>query len=364
MTAITYLPAFWVIHILFDLGFGPLQLFYPLTESFYLVSFSLLFSLKPLGPIPILFTGIKIDIAVLTPSAGIRSFISNLSYEERLSVFGTSNIAYPIEDFPLHATLFIVWLLWACFPWLRARVEIFCKTVNLHQSGRRFQRIIQLRKTPEGIFSIGFLFLTLLLLITAPFVPTSQSISVVSSWDLRMITEQATLMQGREIILPETMNISGKIYFPASLVNITIGYAFLEYFPTRLENALDNILGNWTGEFATPSFKEYYQDSLKNLSLLLPDLTLILLKNQTEVLSFSIQNIQQFSMLFLLLDWNANASFVKQGTLQIVGTYYFPEKRQELFKGSFYTFLSSLILLLIYPLRIRVWRIEGLYKLG
>ena len=356
MTAITYLPIFWIVHILFDLGFGPLQLFYPLTDSFYLVSFSLLFSLKPLGPIPFLLTGIKIDIKVLTPSAGVRSFISNLSYEERLAIFGTSNISYPIDDFPLHATLFIGWLLWASSPWLRTKIGFIVQTVGFSKSGTTLQQIIKwTRTTPEGVLSIGFSFLTFLLLITASLVPASQPVSIVTSWDLKMLTEQATLMQGREIILPEVMNVSTKLYFPASITNITIGYTLLDQFPNELEKSINNLLKNWTGVFATPDFKKFYQASLQNLSSLLPELTSITLRNQTQIVSFTLQNVQQFSVLFLLLDWNASSSFIKQGTLQITGTHYFPEKKKELFTGSFFASIGPLALVLIYSVRARKW---------
>ncbi len=98
-----------ILHILLDLGWGPLPLFWPLDNSYYDVSFYLRLENRPWLGFALALVGIIPKVSIINPEAGIRTFFVNLSQEERQQLFGRY-IDLLLTDFIVEIVLAVMWM--------------------------------------------------------------------------------------------------------------------------------------------------------------------------------------------------------------------------------------------------------------
>jgi hypothetical protein len=107
---------FWITHVLYDLTFGPIGLFYPLDKRFYDLTIGIRVGLDSEF---VSFRGFFANPIFLTPGIGVRIFFVNWTAEERVSHFGTDTINFSITDFFLHVTIFLFYIHSVVFPALK-----------------------------------------------------------------------------------------------------------------------------------------------------------------------------------------------------------------------------------------------------
>ncbi len=116
---ISYIRSFfwlWLLHILMDLTFGPLPLFYPLDNRYYDIHIGIILNLKGNFILPITLAGFYIQNSFVDPSVGSSVFFINWSATERISYFGSENIKIPIANFVTHLILFLWYFYFVIFP--------------------------------------------------------------------------------------------------------------------------------------------------------------------------------------------------------------------------------------------------------
>lgn len=101
---------FWQIHIILDIGMGPLAILWPISEKYYDFYFAIETSIEPLGFLPFTITGLKMGVDRLSPSEGRLSYVYNWSPEERIARFGPEPINWYVPDLFLHILIFILWI--------------------------------------------------------------------------------------------------------------------------------------------------------------------------------------------------------------------------------------------------------------
>ncbi|MFW9852010.1 MAG: metal-dependent hydrolase, partial [Candidatus Thorarchaeota archaeon] len=78
----------WILHIILDLSWGALLLFWPLDSNFYDLTIYLRFSNQPWLFFPLSLVGIIPDWTIYSPTEGQGIFITNLSQQERETLYG------------------------------------------------------------------------------------------------------------------------------------------------------------------------------------------------------------------------------------------------------------------------------------
>ncbi|MHA2233565.1 MAG: metal-dependent hydrolase [Candidatus Hodarchaeales archaeon] len=101
---------FWQIHIILDIGMGPLAILWPFSEEYYDFYFAIETSIEPFGFLPFTITGLKMGVERLSPSEGRLSYVYNWSPEERIARFGPEPINWNVPDLFLHIIIVILWI--------------------------------------------------------------------------------------------------------------------------------------------------------------------------------------------------------------------------------------------------------------
>ncbi len=105
----------WIFHILLDIGWGPLLLFWPLDNHFYDFTCFFRFSTQSTWLLPLVLVGIIPDWRIYSLKQGQSSFFINLSSQQRQAVFGNS-LDLSIEELTLHIFIFLTWIIVILVP--------------------------------------------------------------------------------------------------------------------------------------------------------------------------------------------------------------------------------------------------------
>ena len=317
--AIVLFPWFWALHLILDLGFGPLQLFYPLSKAFFNVSFDLLVSLKPLGPIPIVPYGITINFEMLSETAGLKSFVINMSYEQRLALYGTSKVSFEIYELPVHAFLFIGWTYWLTKDSIAEinRKIIFPKKkipLTWEKTGKIF---LETLKVLAWLWLIG-----ISSLLAYNSIPSQNRQEGFAYWNVTLVSEKITPIQLVEANFPNK-DTKPEIWisFPSSKVNLTLGLLIISEKNRNIDTTpIIKLVSSWNGSFTSEPFRKNYTSIINGIqwaNLILP----VELKNTPFVLNKSNFKTNYMLIGIVLLDWEINSSFVKTGEIKISYSY-------------------------------------------
>ncbi len=109
---------FWFTHMIFDMTFGPIALFFPLDTRFYDISAGIIFDLRTAQITP---RGLFIGVDFVDQRTGINTFFVNWTPEDRVQYFGAEFIKWSISDFFLHSALILWYVLYVISPLVREK---------------------------------------------------------------------------------------------------------------------------------------------------------------------------------------------------------------------------------------------------
>ncbi|MFX0126410.1 MAG: metal-dependent hydrolase, partial [Candidatus Hodarchaeota archaeon] len=112
---ILYAGIFWLIHVFLDLEY-PLAIFYPLSDRLYQFNFVILFDIMPWLIFPATIAGIGFEISGLSYLRGLTTYFVNLPPSIREEIYGHEPVAFYIDDFFIHAILFVIFLVYVARP--------------------------------------------------------------------------------------------------------------------------------------------------------------------------------------------------------------------------------------------------------
>ncbi len=338
--AIILFPWFWMMHIILDFGFGPMQLFYPISTAFFDISFYLLISLKPLGPFPFVPYGISINFKLLTESTGLKSFIINMSYEERLKLFGTNKMQFLIDEFTIHASIFLAWCFWLMRDHIskksRALLE---RRVNISFFDGNQKKAF---KTGWKAFKIfGWLWLIgTTSMLASNSIPAIRTETGYAYWEITLVSDTVTPMQFLEANFPKKTTPAVSISLPVSPYNITIGVLISTDKDVIINvSSIVTFIDKWNNSFTNREFRGNYSSIIKNQEWY-NSLFIVQLKENTTILKLDVQKTDYLLLGIILVNWGEDLSFVKSGEIKITSLF-----EQSETKNFFY--LVGLISLLI-----------------
>lgn len=108
----------WLTHLLFDLTFGPLALFYPLDTRFYNVFFGITVGLEGNSFIPLTLNGFYSDVQFIGQETGSSSFFVNWTPEQRITFFNSDVTKINILNFWLHVMIFFYYFITVIIPFI------------------------------------------------------------------------------------------------------------------------------------------------------------------------------------------------------------------------------------------------------
>jgi len=133
----TYIGIFailWISHLLFDLTFGPLALFWPLDTRFYDISAVFRLDLNATNLFGMLLGGFFFRIRIVDGNSGVSTFFLNWSPKERTDYFGADYVELTVVNFFLHIFLFIWYLIFVFRPII---VDIYVRCLKIDESEGR-----------------------------------------------------------------------------------------------------------------------------------------------------------------------------------------------------------------------------------
>ncbi len=145
----------WLLHIALDIGWDPILLFWPINTNFYELSVYLRFENQPWLFFPLSFLGIIPDWRIYSFQEGAGMFFVDLTQAERSQIVG-NYWDLPIEQFGLHLTIMITWLVVIVLPVFKRKKKK--KKSESSKTGRvlkiTWKRITK-QLTLIGLFFIG-----------------------------------------------------------------------------------------------------------------------------------------------------------------------------------------------------------------
>jgi membrane-bound metal-dependent hydrolase YbcI (DUF457 family) len=106
----------WLSHIFYDLTYGPVGLFWPLDTRVFDVTMGITFGLISTFFLPVTIGGFFVNIDPIEQSIGATTFFINWTNEERISYFGGTSVDVAIQDFFVHVTIFLWYIMKVIIP--------------------------------------------------------------------------------------------------------------------------------------------------------------------------------------------------------------------------------------------------------
>ncbi len=131
----------WLTHIIFDLTFGPLALFYPLDDRFYNVFFGITVGLKGNFIVPVTLSGFYSDVQFIGQDTGSSTFFVNWTPEQRITFFDSDVTKINVVNFWLHVMIFVYYFVTVIIPFVAFEKRKLSKYSENLDSKRRFSRI-------------------------------------------------------------------------------------------------------------------------------------------------------------------------------------------------------------------------------
>ena len=310
----------WMFHIIFDLGWYSIMLFWPIDTNFYDLTVFFRFETEPWLFVPLTFVGIIPNWRIYPRSDSGGFFITDLSQEARKELFG-QYWDFTIEQISVHFVILLTWFIVILLPaFKRKRSE---KTENVN-TAKGFAKIIW-RKITRQLTLIG-IFLIALGLLLGPLIGkernmqysiSSEYINTQSYFDptlgftfqhypeadsiLEYKSEHSVVPYNSTILL--TNNDTFYNFF-TSLTNLTANYYDANITYSKLiENYND--LVNITLEESYLIEKLVHEENIEGFSISL---------NATE---------ERVDIYFISMvsEWNVNDSFVYESSVILLYTF-------------------------------------------
>ena len=331
----------WILHIILDLSWGALLLFWPLDPNLYDLSIYLRFSNQPWLFFPLTLIGIIPDWTIYSPTEGQRIFISNLSQQEREALYGEFIDLY-IEQIFVHILLVLVWIAIILIPALKRKKKSEEKEVKKVKI-----TISKIWKRTKRSFSLFAYFIIILGIFLGPSIGRTRLITYeVSSDYISTLTYFDPTLGISFINKPDAQTEvffqceTGTVPYNSSIV-LTNNATFSNFF-----TSFDNLtLNYYDGNITFSQLVTEYDDQVAKMKLSNLYMKRLIGNQNSDGFTFQINETQTEIDLYLITlvdEWNTTQSFFYEATIEIK---YLIERKQAQIEGYILVGLGIVIIL-------------------
>ncbi|MHA1116005.1 MAG: metal-dependent hydrolase [Candidatus Heimdallarchaeaceae archaeon] len=304
----------WIAHILIDLTWDAIMLFWPLDNHFY--DLNLIFRLNASN---LMLVGIIPQWQIYSKTEGQNMFFINLTQEQRASIFGKFlDLTFP--QLTVEIVLAIVWFYVIILPMIKKKRKRSADT------GRKSEKIaisnILKKQSRRQISAVGLL----LILIGLMYGPSVGKMNTYEgSFAVYLANTDAVFdpTLGFSLENEKARNISLLIKTEITKVNYT---AVLLIVDNNTFSAFFNNFWNITDYYYNNTLdylsleKQYYDlvDETINKSEIVKEGKITESMNEVSITLYSnIQDSSRFYILYLLKEWTINSSFMYKTTVSV-----------------------------------------------
>ncbi len=332
----------WILHIILDLSWGAVLLFWPLDPNLYDLTVYLRFSNQPWLFFPLSLVGIIPDWTIYSPTEGHGIFITNLSQQEREALYGEFIDLY-LEQITVHILIVLVWIIVILAPAFRRK-----KKREEKEEKKVKTTISHIWRRAKRSFSIFAYFIIVLGILLGPSIGRTRLITYsVSSDYINTLTYFDPTLGISFVNKPHTQTEvffqceTGTVPYNSSIV-LTNNVTFSNFF-----TSFDNLTLNFYDGNITFSqlITEYDNQVAKMKQSSLYSKRLIGNQN-SDGYTVQINETQTEINLYLITlvdEWNTTQSFFYEATIEIK---YLIERKQAQIEGYILVGLGVVIILL------------------
>jgi len=319
----------WILHIILDLSWGALLLFWPLDPNLYDLTIYLRFSNQPWLFFPLSLVGIIPDWTIYSPTEGRGIFITNLSQQEREALYGEFIDLY-IEQITVHILLILIWIVVILVPAFKRK-----KKREAHEEKKVKVVFSHIWKRVKRSFSIFAYFIIILGIILGPSIGRTRSISYeVSSDYISTLTYFDPTLGISFVNKPQAQTEvffqceTGTVPYNSSIV-LTNNATFSNFF-----TAFDNMtLNYYDGNITFSQLVTEYNDQVAKMKLSSFYMKRLIENQNSNGFTFQINETKADINLYLIAlvdEWNITQSFFYEATIEIK---YLIERKQAQIEG-------------------------------
>jgi hypothetical protein len=306
----------WILHILLDLSWGALLLFWPIDPNLYDLTVYLRFSTQPWLFFPLTLVGIIPDWTIYSPTEGYGIFITNISQQERETLYGEFIDLY-IEQIAVHILIVIVWIIVILVPALKRK-----KKSEEKEEKKVKTTLSNIWKRIKRTFSLFGLFIIILGILLGPSIGRTRLITYqVSSDYISTLTYFDPTLGISFLNKPQAQTEvffqceTGAVPYNTSLV-LTNNETYSNFF-----TAFDNLTLNYYDENITFSqLMTEYDDQVAEMKSSGLYIKRLIGNQNSDGFIIQINETQTEIDLYLITlvdEWNETQSFYYEATLEI-----------------------------------------------
>ncbi len=329
----------WLTHMFYDSSFGPLAIFFPFDTTLYDIQGGVLLNLSTFI---LSVAGLFIEITPVNPLIGSNVFFTNWTPDQRIQYFQTNILQYPILDFFLHLTIFLVYLRIIVLPVLDQQISHRYPKFTVN-----WIRFSPATFSPSILRSLIIIGLIIAFTIVGPVQGNSQNFNTSSSLNVKVLTEQFQPYQLSTVSYPTGAQVTSELNLPATSLQMSyiwglVNQSKFDSIKTQLDALIKQMgVHNVSQQNYTGLFKSYLNEILYSNSTISPT-------TQVSKISFSINvNESKYKTGFVfglfLIQWNSTESFDQNFQLNTVFTIY----RSPILFQSYVLILTLFVLLIL-----------------
>lgn len=356
----------WFTHIIFDLTFGPLALFYPLDTRFYDVNFGIQVGLKGNWLVPVTLAGFYMHVSYEPQNIGSNTFFVNWTPQQRISTFGSNQIMIDITNFWSHVAIFAYYVIIVLLPYVKFEVtnifHIFKKKGN--QNGTLFQKIafsistVMMwvflilkglgnwivtipKRNKRWVVDISLFALIIVSFLGGPYYGNSWKQTGTQNETFWVLSDGIKLSSFKQISLGESSNFSMQVFqdysaFPLKVFSVVVNSTV----QTQFNDQYSTLVGEY--DQGNITYLQFHQDYLNLMSAFVPLGSIRTVnENSTGIWNFiANHDLLVFSGIY---SWNVSDYFIKSFRFDMEWTF---SRTSDFRNGIILMFLFAIFLLI------------------
>jgi len=332
----------WILHIILDLSWGALLLFWPIDPNLYDLTIYLRFSTQSWLFFPLTLVGIIPDWTIYSPTEGQRIFITNISQQEREALYGEF-IDLFIEQITVHILLVLVWIIVILVPALKRK-----KKSDVKEEKKTKKTFLIIWKRTKRGFSIFGCFIIILGILLGPSIGRTRLIThQVSSNYVNTITYFDPTLGITFVNKPQAQTEvifhceTGFVPYNTSLL-LTSNETFSNFF-----TSFDNLtLNYYDGNISYSQLIIEYTNQVNKAKSESTYMKRLIGNQNSDGFTININETQTEHDLYLVTlvdEWNTTQSFFYEATIELK---YLIERKQAQIEGYILDALGVAIILI------------------
>lgn len=321
----------WFIHIMFDMTFGPVPLFYPVDQRFFDFEMGTILGLDEGIFLPVTVEGFYLDTEFIEEAVGASVFFVNWTSEERMRIFGGTTTKIPIESLFIHVTIFLWYLKVVVSPawssiWkdlLSRNIGILARADNDYRS-IKYSFMAEMQKIHSKTLGLTLLLLVLTSYLSGPHYGETWTDENTNSDQVIVLTDSMRTLGQRTYKLPENSTLEITLHVDPSTLEYSVFAISLpldsaNFITTSIDDLVDQFNDN---NITRDEFGISYTQFLMSM---IPDELIFVINGNTAANWIFNSNIET-TVVFGLLDWDPSFFFFR--TFQSTARYTIGRKAQ------------------------------------